>query len=453
MAHPADGSTDTPVSAPAEAAQRRLVLREAEIGAERVVGIVRMLTAALLGIVFYLAVRGLDPREDGELARVVDRQHGLAIATVAAYFLVGALSVAVARPSLFRPWLPWLSAGLDVAFILTALLISLRNTGLGTNYVFAMPTAWLIPVILGFGAQRFNAPLQLATTLAIAVGLAAVPALAGGWQMFADGTGPVDLFFAFPPDAMRIAMILAAGFALVVAVLRTHRLLDRMAGEIRMRTALTRYLPAELAPLLAGSDGGALRFSRRQQVAILFIDIRGFTARAERATPEELTAFVTAYRHRVQRAATRHGAIIDKHIGDAAMLLFGVTAAAEAGPAPAARAALACGQDLLREIAGWNTALAAAGEAPVAVGIGVHVGEVYCGTVGDAERLEFTVLGDTVNVAARLEAMTKRLGTPLLASEAAIACAGAAAEGWQALGEQPIAGRDGGIALYAPPAS
>ncbi|MEQ8498614.1 MAG: adenylate/guanylate cyclase domain-containing protein, partial [Sneathiellaceae bacterium] len=126
---------------------------------------------------------------------------------------------------------------------------------------------------------------------------------------------------------------------------------------------------------------------------------------------------------------------------------------AESGPAPAARAALGCGQDLLRAIAGSNTALAAAGEAPVAVGIGVHVGEVYCGTVGDAERLEFTVLGDTVNVAARLEAMTKRLGTPLLASEAAIACAGAAAEGWQALGEQPIAGRDGGIALYAPPAS
>ncbi|MFC3231029.1 adenylate/guanylate cyclase domain-containing protein [Marinibaculum pumilum] len=460
MARPANPGRDTPVSAAAEAAPqpaRRQTpggpLREAEIAAERIVGIVRMAAAALLAAALMVAVSGAGPDTGDSLEPVFHRQYAVALATQAAYFLLGAAAVAVARPAMFRPWIPWASSALDVAFVLSALWFSLANTGLSTNYIAAMPAAWLLPLILCLGAQRFNTSLQLAVTAALAIGLAVVPALAGGWRIFAEGDGLVDLFFALPPNIMRWVMLVAAGLTIALAVARTHRLLDRMLEEARRRAALTRYLPAELAPWLAAGDGAGLHLSQRRTVAILFVDIRGFTARAEQLSPERLSAFVTDYRRRVQAAARAHDAIIDKFIGDAAMLLFGATGPADRPVAASARDALACGHALLDTIADWNRDLAQRGEPPVAVGVGVHAGTVYCGTVGDAERLEFTVLGDAVNVAARLEAMCKPLQKPMLASAEVLEAAGAsAADGWQDLGRQAISGRSEAMRLYAPAA-
>lgn len=433
---------------PGSAARNRLaLLREAEASAERIVGIVRMLCSALLGAVFFLAVSGSGPESGAAIDQVIARQHGVAVATMLAYFALGALSVAVARPGLFRPWIPWASSALDVSFVLGGLWLSLANTGLGANYLLAMPSAWLIPIVLAFGALRYNFRLQVAVTAALAAGLIVVSALAGGWQVIPSGdAATANVMFALPPGIVRWAMILACGLVIAIAVLRTHRLLDRSTEETRRRMALTRYLPAELGESLAAGEGAGLAASRRQEVAILFADIRGFTARAEDMPTEALRAFVTAWRQHIHKAAREHGGIVDKHMGDAAMLLFGVAPAGDGNLA--ARNALACGLAILDEIARWNAVLRSEGQQPVAIGIGIHLGEVYCGTVGDSERLEFTVLGDAVNVAARLEGMTKSLGVAALASEAVVARAGPAARGWRSLGMHSIPGRSGGLLVH-----
>lgn len=219
---------------------------------------------------------------------------------------------------------------------------------------------------------------------------------------------------------------------------------DRRLVELERerRVNLGRYLPAQIAGQLAEHGTAILSAGRRQEVAVLFTDVRGFTTLAESLDPASLWQFLTEFRRRVAVAADAHGGVIDKFIGDAAMVVFGV-------PEPrqdAARDALGCARALLREVADWNGDR----EEPVRIGIGVHWGPVFCGAVGDGGRLEYTVVGDTVNVAARLQDETKAAGVPLVASHTALAAAGEEPEagGWRALPAKPLRGRDGVVALY-----
>ncbi|WP_238297397.1 adenylate/guanylate cyclase domain-containing protein, partial [Methylobacterium soli] len=132
-----------------------------------------------------------------------------------------------------------------------------------------------------------------------------------------------------------------------------------------------------------------------------------------------------------------------KFIGDGALILFGVP---DEGLDDAGRA-LAFGHDLVRMVEAWN----ATRELPqtVRIGIGIHVGEVFCGIIGDEERMEFTVLGDAVNVASRLEQATKRYGATILASEAAVE-GSSERDAWHEIGREPLAGRKEPVAIFAP---
>lgn len=232
---------------------------------------------------------------------------------------------------------------------------------------------------------------------------------------------------------------------------------DRRLVELERerRVNLGRYLDPKIGEWLADNSPETVRAGARQEVGILFTDIRGFTRRAESLDPTALGRFVGEFRACVAASATAHGGVIDKFIGDAAMLLFGV-------PHPrdgAAADALACAQDLLERVAAWNAERADRGEDAVRIGVGVHWGPVFCGAVGDDVRLEYTVLGDTVNVAARLQDETKTAGVPLIASKAALAAAGVLAggldgagqpqgAGWRALPSKELRGRDGLMELF-----
>lgn len=127
-------------------------------------------------------------------------------------------------------------------------------------------------------------------------------------------------------------------------------------------------------------------------MAILFVDIRNSTHMAEGLDPKAVTKLIRSFRSIVQRAARAHGGVIDKFVGDGAMLVFGV-------PHPSgddAARSLNCAREILRLIDERNASVEAADR--FSVGIGVHRGKVYCGIVGDDERREFTVIGDAVDV-------------------------------------------------------
>jgi adenylate cyclase len=247
--------------------------------------------------------------------------------------------------------------------------------------------------------------------------------------------------FSGPPNVVRVIMFLLLGGVLVLVTWRGRMLLHRAVAQTVARARLAQFLPAEIASLVGRSEAASLREGRRQTATVVFVDMRESTARAETLDPRALSVFISSFRRRVTDAARRHGGVIDKFIGDGALVVFGV-------PEPQrddAGRALAFAAELLDRIERWNAKRGF--DTPVRVGIGVHTGEVYCGLVGDEARLEFTVLGDAVNVAARLEDATKRYGRPVLASDATIEAAGR--PDWSEVGREVLRGRAQPTAIMA----
>jgi adenylate cyclase len=216
----------------------------------------------------------------------------------------------------------------------------------------------------------------------------------------------------------------------------------------RRSAQLSRYFASGLAPLLADAEVEELKRGRRQDAAILFADIRGFTARSERLDPEAVAEFLSSFRCRATRAIEAHGGIVDKFVGDDVMGVFGVPTAT---PADAANA-LAAGRALQAEVAAWNEKRQSAGRQPVSVGIGIHYGQVFAGVIDGGQQLEFTVIGDAVNTARRIEELTKTNGWPVLVSAELLEATktASASQDCHPLPAQMVRGRKESLQLFAP---
>ncbi len=206
-------------------------------------------------------------------------------------------------------------------------------------------------------------------------------------------------------------VMLLFAFALAAIAWRARRLLARQMLAERARANLSRYFSPGMIEQLADQDE-PLGAVSKQNVAVLFADIVGFTAIAEKQLPEEIIGLLREFHGRMARAVFAHGATVDKYIGDAIMVTFGTP---HVGPRDATNA-LACANAMLRAVSEWNMERAAAGATPIEVGIGLHYGSAVLGDIGEERCLEYAVVGDTVNVASRLEALTRKLNTPLVIS-------------------------------------
>lgn len=206
---------------------------------------------------------------------------------------------------------------------------------------------------------------------------------------------------------------LTAGLA--VAVWRSRRLVLAAAQSERARANLARHFSPKVVDELSMRDR-PFGDVRRQPAAVLFADIRGFTTRCESMPPEEAIQFLREFHGRMEDVIFRHGGTLDKILGDGLLAVFGVP---ERGAADAG-AALACGFAMIETVAAWNKIRAALGQFEVTIGVGLHYGPLMLGDLGSERSMTFTVVGDTVNVASRLQALSKELGTGLVASEALV---------------------------------
>jgi len=213
----------------------------------------------------------------------------------------------------------------------------------------------------------------------------------------------------------QIVFLIAVTLILTLAVWRSRNLVRRQVAVERERAALSRYFSPNIVNELT-QNAHTLNQPRLQPVAVLFADMKGFTEISEQLPPVELLDLLRAFHGRLAHQAIAHGGTIDKYIGDAIMVHFGTP---DPKPDDAVRA-LTCATRMIEDIKDWNRARNAVGQKPISVGIGLHYGEVIVGNIGDAQRLEYTVLGDTVNVANRLEELTRRLKTSLVTSDALI---------------------------------
>ncbi len=180
-----------------------------------------------------------------------------------------------------------------------------------------------------------------------------------------------------------------------------------------------RYVPAQLVRRLVAGDMTADIGGERCTVTLLFTDIADFTAISESMEPMELMQEVSEYFASVSAALIENGATIDKYIGDAIMAMWNAPVRQENHVELACRAAL----DAASVIRRLNDRRIAEGRPPFKTRFGLHVGEAVVGNVGSAERMNYTALGETVNLAARLEGLNKQLGTQILVSEAMLQAA------------------------------
>ncbi len=243
-------------------------------------------------------------------------------------------------------------------------------------------------------------------------------------------------------------VVLLVSALLAVAVARARRLVLQQVAATRARLNLERYFSPNLVEALTGRDE-PLRTVRRQPVAVLFVDIHKFTSYCEQLTPEAVVGFLRDFHQRMANAVFAHAGTLDKYTGDGLMATFGTP---EPGPRDASNA-LACARRMIVELAELNQLRLADGLAPIELGIGIHYGPVVQGDIGSSRRLEFTVLGDTVNVAARLENLTRELATRLVVSDDLVAqlrreSAAPDLAGLTEAAPHPIRGRAGRLAIW-----
>lgn len=193
-------------------------------------------------------------------------------------------------------------------------------------------------------------------------------------------------------------------------------LLRRLAQERRLaerqRANLARYFAPTLVELLASADD-PFGIPRQQTVAILFVDIIGFTGLCAKNAPDRIFQLLRDFHGRMARSVFRHGGTVDKYLGDGLMASFGTPRTTEQD----AGNALHCALDMQRELLDLNQQHGFNPMHPLRIGVGVHHGPVWLGNIGDTRRLEFATLGDTVNLASRLEGLCRPLEAPVVISE------------------------------------
>lgn len=211
-----------------------------------------------------------------------------------------------------------------------------------------------------------------------------------------------------------VVFLLVAGI-LAVKGSRSNQLLMRQAAIAEERANLSRYFPSSLVDSIASTNRD-IRAVRSQQVAVLFTDIVGFTQYAERNTPENVMDLLRNYHALVERAIFENSGTLEKYMGDGVMATFGRPETSEQDT----RNALQCANAIITANTEFNQLREEEGKESVRISIGIHYGEVILGDIGPERRLEFAVVGDTVNVAARLEAQTRNLECQCIVSETVI---------------------------------
>jgi adenylate cyclase len=223
--------------------------------------------------------------------------------------------------------------------------------------------------------------------------------------------------------------VLPSGKALPAPSAAEQKVLTRVGAppNVRLACQLRPSADVSVIPLLpTGADAAdgyeqpAYLAGQERNIAVLFADLRTFTGIAEQKLPYDLVFLLNSYFAAVGEAIARAGGIVDKFIGDGVMALFGVDSSVETG----SRQALAAARAMVREMELLNQNLSVELPVPLKIGIGIHSGPAVVGRMGYGSTIHLTAIGDTVNVASRLQDLTKQFSCPLIISEQAANYAG-----------------------------
>ena len=309
--------------------------------------------------------------------------------------------------------------------------------------IYQHVTSWHALLAAGYGEVGLSVSYAMTCMLLAASGALRLTRGRVVWTtalaLVALNGGAWAVSSALHPGVLRFA----SGAVLVMGLfsLRISHVVQRAVNAEVAKQVLNRFLPARVVQR-AHSDPMSLLVPRSVEATVVFTDLRGFTAMAEGMSPSDVMTFLSQVHGVAAEVVHAESGTIDKFTGDGMLAVFGVFETDQPHATQAVRAAI----ELRRRMKTFNLVRSNAGEIALALGIGVHTGSVVTGALGSAERLEFTVVGDTVNIASRLEALTKERGIDLLISEETkVRATGVELE--QA-GEAQLRGRAGLTRLY-----
>lgn len=225
--------------------------------------------------------------------------------------------------------------------------------------------------------------------------------------------------------------------------------MSERAQRQQLHRHLRRSMSPDVADAIVRAPEGYYKAAEgnRRMVTVLFTDIRGFTHRSEEQDAGELVSQLNTYFERMVEVIFSHGGTVDKFIGDAIMATWG--SLGETDPKEQTNQAAAAAEEMLDVLGELNATWEAQGLQPFRIGIGIHHGEAIVGEVGSDQRTDFTVIGDAVNLASRIEGLTKVFGVDLLVSDSVVGIL-ADGERWVEVAKVRVKGRDKGVSLSMP---
>lgn len=392
----------------------RQVLAEGGLKGERRVAIARVVMVAMFGLVTVLVPKlgGLPP------GHILERAFGSAYQATAFLILLGVYRVKDPSPraSFFAPIIVTV---VDYTFVTILALITSEHE-LFNPGMHAITCA----IILTFSVAR-SSIWHTVWSLALAL------------TSFTIATVRFGMF------GTKETMFTLGGFVVLgFMVGMTNRAVRAMFQDLRVRDNLTRFLPQPVAERMIKLGPAALAPVQRE-VTVLFSDIRGFTTMAEALEPRAVLALLDDYFGRMAQIVKGHDGVVGKFLGDGMLAFWGVPDRVGDHALRAVKAAL----DMRRALVELNLAREQGGEPPIAIGIGVHTGTVAAGMLGGSLQSEYTVIGDAVNVASRIEGLTKTHGVDVLVSETTWQQLGGAVPG-EKLATETIRGRKEPVVLY-----
>jgi class 3 adenylate cyclase/DNA-binding response OmpR family regulator len=213
-----------------------------------------------------------------------------------------------------------------------------------------------------------------------------------------------------PPIMENLELFLNAAAPIIANALSLREMEDL---QDKTRAAFARYVPVDVMDEIIHKSGDSAGQSESRNLVVLFMDIRNFTPMAENSSAQEIVALLNAFFSRMGNEIIAGGGHINKFIGDAIMAIFGAPKALPDAPAAALRAAVR----MIAAMKQVDTSYIKLPEGGLAAGIGINYGECVVGNVGFQDKMDYTVIGDTVNLASRLEGVTKKYRHPLIVSE------------------------------------
>src|SRR5258708_386823 len=355
---------------------------------------------------------------------VVQEDYSFETEVFAIYGLFCVVRLALAYRRLLLPWMLYVSVVADMALLMGLIYSFHYKYAQPAVFYLKVPTLLYVFLFIALRALRFEARFVIVTGLAAIAGWIALILYALGGR-----GGPPNLTDDFVEymtsnallihaEADKLIAILLTTIVLAIAIARARHLLVRSVSEGAAARDLSRFFDPGVAARIRGAamsikpGEGELR-----DVAILTVDLRGFTRLSTELAPDDVMKLLQDYQGRVCPLIVSNGGSIDKFLGDGILASFGaVEPSTTAAPDP-----LRAADAVIEAADRWAAERTAAGRQPLSIGLAVASGRVVFGAVGDAERLEFTVIGDAVNFAAKLEKHNKDEHTRALVDAATYA--------------------------------